>query len=169
MGDTQARTRAEAEADKALAPRREALVALSLAAQEAGDVASIALAAVAARKGATVRAKARRRADAVLARTQRRVDSILSAAEREAEALDKAVMAEMVARTDAWRGAHDAAIAAGWTAKELKAREQLKPPRERTPRGTRRPKGAESRPGTPASRTDTQSVQPDTETGSATI
>jgi hypothetical protein len=116
MGDTSSRTRATQTADRALANRRDALIALSLAADAARDSESVYTA-------------AEKKAADTLKRARERAQEIINQARTEAEQIRAAAREEMATRVDRWRDCYNNARTAGWTVKELRDVEQPRPPR----------------------------------------
>jgi hypothetical protein len=134
MGETSSRARATQTADRALASRRNALIALTLAADEARD-------------GESVYTAAEEKATAAVNRARQRAKEIISQARTEAETIRAAAREEMAARVDRWRSAYQAARDAGWTVRELQVADQARPPRAAT-------RDLSTRPATSMSRTD---------------
>lgn len=121
MGETSSRARATQTADRALAERREALIALTLAADAAKD-------------GESVYTAAEEKAVATVNRARHRAQEIINQARAEADQIRAAARAEMATRVDGWRGSYDNARRAGWTVKELREVDQPRPPRAPTKR-----------------------------------
>ncbi|SFQ31627.1 hypothetical protein [Amycolatopsis rubida] len=119
MGDKQQQQRVEAMADKALEPRKNALIALAHAAEAARDHDS-------------VRAKADKDIARIRARADKRIEAILAKADEGAERVRQREREEMIERGNSWRAAYRAAKDVGWTSAELRAAEQPPPPRAST-------------------------------------
>ncbi|WP_218952082.1 hypothetical protein [Amycolatopsis anabasis] len=132
MGDKEALKRAEDEADRILAWRRQAMVALALASEAARDD--------------SVVTKADEKAAAELAQAKQRAAEIVAKAEEEGAKLRDAARAERATRADTWREMYDRARAAGWTAREIRDNGHAPPPRapaRRRHSGSRRTRGPE--------------------------
>jgi hypothetical protein len=132
MGDTSSRARATQTADRALAERREALIALTLAAD-------------AARDGESVYTAAEKKAVDTVHRARERAQEIINQARAEADQIRAAAREEMAKRVDRWRDSYNNARTAGWTVKELRAVEQPRPPRVPANRNSTATSGTRSR------------------------